>query len=159
MSKPYVRQVKVTYVVDTAALALNDVAGTTQKIPGVANTDGGEVRLIGFDLHDKNDQAIGAYDVLICDTQVTIGTVNSGITIADDDAERVIHSFRVPAGNAVDLVNSIKYFCAETTDGLVKSLKCQPGTRDLWFGLVVRSGTPTFASGQLFCTFYFEEVL
>lgn len=159
MSKPYVRTIDVNYVTDTAALAANDVAGTCQKIPGVSNITGGEVRLIGFDLLDKNDQAIGAYDILIFDRQVTVGTVNSAISIADDDAERLRHAFRVPAGAAVDLVNSIKYVCGETTDGLVKSIKLMPGSTDLWFSVIVRSGTPTFANGILNCSFYFEEVL
>lgn len=131
-----------TPVLDAAILANNEVFMAAYEVPQVFNK-GLPRKLQSVVVLDGDDQAV-AFDLIFSNATITLGTLNSTVTISDADAAKIIGTVRmVVATHSYDLINSTLF----TQGSLGIVMKGETGS--LWVSGVVRSGTPTFtASGM-----------
>lgn len=134
--------ISFTPVLDANVLANNEVFMASQEIPQVF-TKGLPRKLQSVVVSDGDDQN-QAFDLIFSNAAITLGTINSTVTISDADAAKIIGTVRmVVATHGYDLINSILF----TQGNLGIVMKGE--TASLWVAGVVRSGTPTYtASGM-----------
>lgn len=130
----------VTPVLEASILADNDVFFVPIEVPQVF--DKGLPRMLqSVSVIDGDDQAT-EFDLIFSNATITLGTLNSGVTISDADAAKIIGSVSFLTTDAVDLINSTVF--KKSGIGLIM----KGVTSSLWVSGVVRSGTPTYtASG------------
>ena len=131
----------VTPVLETSILADNDVFFVPIEVPQVFEK--GLPRMLqSVVVLDGDDQAT-EFDLIFSNATITLGTLNSGVTVSDSDAAKIIGRVSMLTTDAVDLINSNLFVKAGV--GLVM----KGVTGSLWVSGVVRSGTPTYtASGM-----------
>jgi len=128
----------VTPVLETSILADNDVFFVPIEVPQVFEK--GLPRILqSVSVLDGNDQAT-EFDLIFSNASITLGTLNSGVTVSDADAAKIIGTVSMLTTDAVDLINSTWF--QKTGVGIVM----QGVTRSLWVSGVVRSGTPTYTA-------------
>ena len=132
----------ITPVLETSALADNDVFFVPIEIPMVFDK-GLPRKLVSVVVLDGDDQD-SDFDLFFFSATVTLGTLNSAVSISDADAAKALGCVSITAAaNSNDLINS-RLFVKSAID-----LVMQGTTNSLWVGGVVRSGTPTYtASGM-----------
>ena len=124
---------------NTSQYASADVLADTQELVGAVRTSGGTGVIHSILVQDDDDQA-GALDIIILDTNTSIGTENSAVTMADND--NILGSVSVAAADYVDMANS-QHACMNNV-GIV--VEAKSGTS--LFVAVVSRGTKTYtASG------------
>ena len=140
MAQPNVYE--VTPVLETSILADNDVFFVPIEIPQVFEK--GLPRFLDSIVVLDGDDQNTDFDLVFSNATVTLGTLNSAVSISDADAAKVIGATSMlAASHAFDLINSILF--VKTGIGLV----LKGTTNSLWVSGVVRSGTPTYtASGM-----------
>jgi hypothetical protein len=131
-----------TPVLEAAILADNDVFFVPIEVPGVFYK-GLPRKLSSIVVIDGDDQTVD-FDLVFFNADATLGTLNSGVTISDADAEKIIGYVRMTAStDSNDLINSYVY--AKSGVGLVM----KGVTASVWVGGIIRSGTPDYtASGM-----------
>jgi len=143
-SIPYGVVKTFTPVLETSILADNDVFFVATEIPCFF-PENGKATLISVVVLDGDDQNTD-FDLYFFDGSVTLGTLNAAVSISDADAAKCLGSVRMEAAtDSDDLINSRLF----VKRGIGLQLQAADGTRSLWVGGVVRSGTPTYtASGM-----------
>lgn len=137
-----------TLTVDTSALASGDVIGDTEVMTDVfRNADDSGV-LISLTAIDKADQGT-AIDVLFFDANVSLGTENSAPSISDTNSLNILGEVVIDAGDWKDMGGN-RYACKT---GKAFGVRAISGTKSLGVALICRSGTPTYAAGDLSVTF------
>lgn len=136
--------VSVTLVTDTNAYADNDVLVIPQEVTNFFPVAGGTRVLHSVHLLDEADQGQDI-DLIFMDANGTLGTINSAVSINDTDAAKVIGKVSLLIADYTDLVNSM----FATKGNLATILTAASGSRSLWIGAVLRSGTPTYAAASL----------
>jgi hypothetical protein len=116
----------------TSQYGSGDVLADTQELVGASGT--GIIHSIL--VQDDSDQG-AALDIIILDTNTTIGTENSAVSMADND--NILGSVSVLATDYVDMVNS-QHACMKNVGIVVKA----KGT-SLYVAAVSR-GTGTYAA-------------
>lgn len=134
---------------DTNVLADDDVFMAAYEIPNVF--DKGLPRklhsVVVLDTDDQNSD----FDLVFSNATITLGTLNSAITINDTDAAKVIgHVSMLAATHGLDLINSRLF-----TQGNL-GLIMKGATSSLWVSGVVRSGTPTYTAAGMKIKLGFE---
>jgi len=136
--------IPVTLVTDTGAYADNDVLVVAQEITNVFRVPTGRAIIQSLVLIDLSDQAQDI-DILFFSENVTLGTINSAVTISDADAAKYLGAVQVVAADYVDLVNSQ----SATKSGVGLVIEAAANSTSLWVAAVLRSGTPTYAADAL----------
>ena len=133
---------EVTPVLETSILADNDVFFVPIEIPQVFEK--GLPRILDSIVVLDGDDQNTDFDLVFSNATVTLGTLNSAVSISDADAAKVIGAVSLLAAtHAFDLINSTLF--VKTGIGLAM----KGTTASLWVSGVVRSGTPTYtASGM-----------
>jgi hypothetical protein len=88
---------------DTAQYASGDVLADTQELADAMRTAGGTGIIHSIVVQDDDDQA-GALDIIILDSNTSIGTENDAVTMADND--NILGSVEVTAADYIDMANS-----------------------------------------------------
>ena len=132
--------VDLVLTLDTSVYASGDVLADTQELTNAFDWKGGSGVIHSILVQDDDDQA-GALDIIILDTNTSIGTENSAVTMADNDD--ILGSVEVAATDYVDMANN-QHACM-TNLGIV--VEAVDGVTSLYVAAVSR-GTGTYtASG------------
>jgi hypothetical protein len=135
--------IDVTLSLDTATYADGDVLAATQVVTDAVRTAGGRARLESLFVLDESDQG-AAFDLLILDSNVSIGTENAAVSVVDADARSILARIPIASGDYYDMGG-----CRIASLGnLGKMLRAVSGSRDLYVAAVSR-GTGTYAAAGI----------
>ena len=97
--------IDLTLSLDTDAYADGDVLAEAQELASAVRgaTTTGVIQSIH--VVDQDDQA-QAFDIVISDATITLGTENSAVSISDADAAKILGIIEVTQADYFDLVNS-----------------------------------------------------
>ena len=132
----------VVDVVLTMAAGANhagDVLADTLEIADAVSVSGGTGILQSILVQDDDDLG-GAMDIVILDTNTSIGTENAAVSMADNDS--ILGTVSVLASDYVDMINS-KH---ATMSNLGIVVKAKSGT-SLYVAVVMRTAGTVTASG------------
>ena len=133
--------ISVTLTLAASTYADGDVLADTQAITDAMRVNAGTGIPYSVVVIDLDDQA-QALDILFLDTNCSIGTEDSAVSIADSCADDILCVVEIASGDYVDLANSQVAMGAPAC--VVESTA---GIDELWFAVVSR-GTGTYtASG------------
>lgn len=128
----------LTFSVPAEAVDDNDVLADTQEIPGVFRWPGASAKLVSLVLLDEGDQGTET-DIVFLDSNVSLGTEDSAVSITDANARQIIGALNIPTTAYFDLVNSQVAVLKDI------NLVMRGASTSLFVGLITR-GTPTYAA-------------
>ena len=132
--------VRFTPVVDTSAYAANDVLFDTTAVTISSNaTAGARGAILSASILDRDDEASQTITLFFLRSNVSLGTINSAISITDDNASEIIGTCSVTT--STDLINS-RY---GESSGLVIPFEL---TGPTLYVAATTGGTPTFTSAN-----------
>ena len=135
--------VQVGPPLDTAIYGNGDLLFDSVAMSNVATANGGSVILDSITAIDTSD--IGAaITLIIADSMVDFGTVNSVPTVSASDMLKVVASVAIASGDWVDLGSS-RVACK---GNLNIGIKCTGASNALALAAIT-AGTPTFAASAL----------
>lgn len=133
---------EVTLSLDTNIYADGDVLADTQEIASALRVSDGLARLRSLVVIDQDDQGVDM-DIYLLDGNVSFGTENNAVSIADADALKILARVVIAAADYYDL-GGVR---VAVKSGLDAILKAASGTDKLYVAAVSR-GTGTYtASG------------
>lgn len=141
--------VALTFSLDTSAYASGDVLADTQVLSACLRKDDGTAVLQSITLNDEDDQG-QALDVIIFDSNVSLGTENAAASITDANARNILGVIAVEASDWIDL-GGVK---VANIRNIGLPVKGASGTDDLYVGLVSR-GTGTYTASGITARFGF----
>ena len=144
--------VEFTPALSTSIYADNDVLFVPIAVPGFQEAYSAmnkARKLVSVVILDEADQAQDI-DLVFTAGNVTLGTINSAVSISDADARNILGVVSVLIANYSDMIGSQ----VATKTGI--DLIMQPNTT-LYVGGVLRSGTPTYAASSLRIKLGFED--
>ncbi len=133
--------VDVVLSMNAAANHANDVLADTQEIASAMRVDGGTGVLHSIVVQDDDDNG-GAIDIVILDTNTTIGTENAAVSMADNDD--ILGTVSVAASDFVDMINS-QHATMSNVGIVVKSLAA---SKSLYVAVIMRDAGTVTASGM-----------
>lgn len=92
----------LTLSLDTSAYADGDVLAATQELASAIRLAGGSGVVQSLVVVDKDDQG-QAMDVYLLDSNVSIGTENAAVSVADADAAKILGKIAVGSGDYYDM--------------------------------------------------------
>jgi len=122
----------------TTTYAIGDQTGTIFTLPNAARLSNGGGTVVGITLIDSSD-VIGAMDVVLFDSSVTLAADNAAFSISDSDANKIIAL--VPLAGATDIGNNriaqsfnlaVPYICS--------------GGNTLYAALITRSNNAVYSN-------------
>lgn len=125
----------------TTAYTAGDQVGTQVTIASAARLSGGGGVITGVTLIDQSD-IIGAYDVVIFDSSVTLAADNAAFAISDADSLKIVGI--VQLAGAFDIGNNR----VAQAYNLAIPYVCSGGT-SLYAGLITRGAHTFFTAGAL----------
>ena len=134
--------ISVTLSLDTGAYASGEVLADRQQLDGAFRVSDGTGVLYSVMVIDLSGPG-QALDLIFLQTDCTLGTENSAVSIADSCAQTILCAVEVAASDYVDLVNS--QVAVASPSCLVEAVS---GTDDLYVGAVSR-GTGTYAANGI----------
>lgn len=154
--RPY-RIFTVTPTLDTSAYASGDRLGSIVRLADMFGPSQGAAKLSSLVVLDKATQS-QSLDLILFSQLPTIASAdNAAIDISDTEAEKIVGEvsvittdYKATASNSTATIKGI--------DLLVQAVQSNANERgrDLWFLLVCRSGTPTYAANSLVLQLKFE---
>lgn len=96
--------VRFTPVVDTSAYAAGDVLFDTTAVSLSSNTGAARGTILSASILDRADTAEQTIRLFFLRSNVSLGTINSAISITDDNAAEIIGTASVTTN--IDLINS-----------------------------------------------------
>jgi hypothetical protein len=134
-------------VTDTNAYATGDVLVATVAVPVLSTTQNVKnlrLRIDQISIIDKDANA-GAFDVVIMDANVSLGTVNAAVSISDANALSVVKTIPVSASN---------YTVLKSADNAIANIEFNPiyvtsTDRNLYIGLISRD-SKTYTASALY---------
>lgn len=143
--------IDVVPTLDTNILADNDVFMAAYEIPQ-AFSKGKPRKLKSVRVLSIDDQATD-FDLIFSNATITLGTLNSGITINDTDADKILGAVAMlAASHSYDLINSTLF-----VQGGLDIVMAPGATNSLFVSGVVRSGTPTYTAAGMKIKLGFED--
>ena len=134
----------------TTAYTAGDQVGTLFTCASAARASGGSGTIVGATLVDAND-VIGAYDVAIFDSSVTLASDNAAFSISDADALKLVGIVQLAGAYDIGANRIAQAF------NLAMPYVCSGGT-SLYAGLICRVGHTFFAAvTNLQLTLYVER--
>lgn len=133
--------VDVVLSMNAAANHAGDVLADTQEIASAMRVNGGTGVLHSIVVQDDDDNG-GAIDIVILDTNTTIGTENAAVSMADNDD--ILGIVSVISGDFVDLINS-QNATMSSVGIVVKSLAA---STSLYVAVIMRDAGTVTASGM-----------
>lgn len=126
----------LTLSLDTNAYAEGDVLADRQEITNVlpGGVDCGVIQSVTLLDEDDNGRAI---ELIFLDSDVTIGTENSAVSITDANARKIVGRLNIAATDYSDLINS--QFAQIRNVGI--QFQLASGSTSLWVAAVYRDET------------------
>jgi hypothetical protein len=134
--------IDVVLSLDTNAYATGDVLADTQEVANVFPGAAGAALLHSVSVNDKSDQGQGMDLVFMC-TNVSIGTENSAVSIADDDADKILGIVSISSSDFIDLGGCR----VATLTGIGLVLKACAASTSLYVAAISRGAGTYAASG------------
>jgi hypothetical protein len=158
---PYValRAVTLTFSTDTGIYADNDVLADSQILASAFRANDAKGFLVGIQLTDEDDNTAIDMDMVFLKANVSLGTENAAVSISDANARNIIHTIHILADDWDDLINSKQVTLGGRNSLMSVPLEPVSGSDDVYVGLIVRSGTPTYTATGLTAIFYFIDAL
>jgi hypothetical protein len=125
----------------TTAYVAGDQVGTQITLANAARLSGGSGTIVGATLIDQSD-IIGAYDLVIFDSSVTLAADNAAFAISDADSLKIVALIQL--AGAFDLTNNR----VAQAYNLAIPYVCSGGT-SLFAALITRAGHTFFTAGAL----------
>jgi hypothetical protein len=125
----------------TTAYVAGDQVGTQITLANAARLSGGSGTIVGATLIDQSD-IIGAYDLAIFDSSVTLAADNAAFAISDADSLKIVALIQL--AGAFDLTNNR----VAQAYNLAIPYVCNGGT-SLFAALITRAGHTFFTAGAL----------
>jgi hypothetical protein len=125
----------------TTAYVAGDQVGTQITLANAARLSGGSGTIVGATLIDQSD-IIGAYDLVIFDSSVTLAADNAAFAISDADSLKIVALIQL--AGAFDLTNNR----VAQAYNLAIPYVCSGGT-SLFAALITRAGHGFFTAGAL----------
>lgn len=144
--------IDLTLSTDTNVYADNEVLADTQELPLAVKQPGGIARLVSLVVLDEADQG-AAFDLIVLDADVSIGTENGNVAITDTNARRIIGRVAIASGDYYDLVGSR----IAVKNSIDQILKAASGSTSLYVAAISR-GTGTYAASSIRLKFGFAPV-
>lgn len=136
--------VEVTLSLDTSIYADGDVLADFQALSGAVRLAGGKALIQSVSVLDKDDQGV-AFDILLSQTAISLGTENAAPSISDANAATVQRVCRIEAADYIDLGG-----CRIATKaGIGLMVEAAAGSTGLFIGAITRGGTPTYTASGL----------
>jgi hypothetical protein len=132
----------LTLSLDTAAYASGDVLAATQELATAVPSNGGHALLHSVVVTDKDDQG-QAMDIVFMRTNVSLGTENAAVSIADNDADEILGIVPVSAADFVDL-GGVR---VATIPGIGLTLEAGASSTSIYVGAISRGAGTYTASG------------
>lgn len=133
----------VTLSLDTAAYAAGDVLADTQEIASAFRIAGGKALIQSITLNDKDDQKQGLR-LLFLRSAKSLGTENDAPNISDDDADEILGSVDVSAGDYLDIGG-----CSIVSrNGIGMLVKAAVGSTSLYVA-AISNGTGTYSANGI----------
>jgi len=133
----------VTLSLTAGAYADNDVLADFQEVTDVMRATGEHGYVHSIVVMDEDDNA-QAFDVVFADANVSLGTESGAVSISDADARSILGEVPVLTSDYKDYIGSQR----ATIRNVGLAIKASAGTKSIFVGAVLRSGTPTYtASG------------
>lgn len=147
-----------TPVLDTSQFASGDSMTTLiNTLSGVASQEGGYARFTDLTITDKAANGVDLELWLFDISTVTLPTVNAAWAISDADALHVGAVIRTNT-DGVWFASSNNKVCQVRGASNWIDVKCAAGSKNLYYALICRSGTPTFAASDLVLNFIFQPL-
>jgi hypothetical protein len=135
--------INVTFVLDTAIYAANDVLAIPTVVTGAFRKVDGEGIIQSIVLNDKDDLGIALW-VVILDANVSLGAINATAGITDVNADNILGIIPVETADWIDIGG-----CRiATLRNLNLPVKSVAGASTLFIGLITR-GTPTHTAAGM----------
>jgi hypothetical protein len=125
----------------TTAYVAGDQVGTQITLANAARQTGGSGTIVGATLIDQSD-IIGAYDLAIFDSSVTLAADNAAFSVSDADSLKIVALIQL--AGAFDLTNNRM----AQSYNLAIPYVCSGGT-SLFAALISRAGHTFFTAGAL----------
>jgi hypothetical protein len=125
----------------TTAYVAGDQVGLPITLANAARLSGGSGTIVGATLIDQSD-IIGAYDLVIFDSSVTLAVDNAAFSITDADSLKIVALIQL--AGAFDLTNNR----VAQAYNLAITYVCSGGT-SLYAALITRAGHTFFTAGAL----------
>lgn len=135
------RKYEVNLVVDTSAYTAGDVLSDRVAITLDADGDAVSGTITGLTLLDKDDEG-AELDLVVLDTDVSLGTINGAPNIDDTGGQSVVAIIPVATGDYEDL-GAFKV-ARPSFDPI--DFECAAGV--LYIGAINGAGTPTYAAAS-----------
>jgi hypothetical protein len=133
----------LSLTLDTNVHADGDVLCGHKELADVTGLPGGGGVIQSIIILDVDDQG-QALDIVIMDSDVSLGIENSAVSISDANAAKIIGIVEVAADDYVDLVNSQIVY----KENLGIAFKCAAGDKSLYIGAISR-GTGTYTAAGI----------
>ena len=128
-------------VLDTSAYADGDVLTITAEVANAVRVNDGTGVIQSIVVQDDDDQA-GVFDIIFFDANTSIGSLNSAVSMADNDT--ILGIVEVAAGDYVDMINSqVAHF---ENVGVV--IQGATGVKSIYMACVSRDTKTYSASGM-----------
>lgn len=155
---PVIREVAVTFSLDTSAYAANDVLADSQVVTNAVSANDAKGYLVGFQILDEDDNAAADIDLILLSANVSVGTENSAISISDANARNILHVISIDDTEFKDLINS-KIATRGVSSGPWPIIPAS-GTRNIYAALVYRgAATPTYSASGITARLYFQDAM
>lgn len=136
--------VDFTPLLDTNIYAQSDVLFVAQELTGFFPDPQTPVKLMSVVVLDGDDQNI-AFDLVFSNATITLGTLNSGVTITDADAAKIIGYVVIASTDINDTINS-RLAAKNNINQMLKP----NGSTSVWISGVLRgAGTPTYTAAGM----------
>jgi hypothetical protein len=137
-----------TLVLDTSPYGIGDVLAITAEVGSFFRVNGGTASIIGVRLLDEDKQS-GDLDILLFNSMVNIGTINSPYDLTDIEARSLIGRFVFTASDYTTWTNFSDAYLVMNNPGFKAGiLKGASDSRSIWIAAISRS-TKTYSAGGL----------
>lgn len=134
--------ISLTLSLDTDAYASGDVLAATQELASAVRVPAGTGVIQSIRLNDKDDNG-GALELVFLQSNVSLGTENSAVSISDANADQILGIVEVTAADYIDVGGA--QIATKTNVGL--AIEAASGATSLYIGAISRDTQTYTASG------------
>lgn len=135
-----IRDVKdVILTLDTAAYAIGDVLSVPLEIPFAVVDPGGACELKSLVVVDTDNNGV-AMDILFLRSNVSIGAINTALSLSDVDAtSSILGKVSLVAGDFSSYTNGKFTFKSVGATGMGGVMNAAPGSHSIWIATVTQA--------------------
>jgi hypothetical protein len=153
------RDVDVTFSVDTAIYASGDLLADSQIVAGAVRANDAKGMLVAFKLVDEDFQTAFDFDLLLFRVSTSLGAENAAISVTDAISRDQLGTVSVLSATNIPVAQALNrtYQIGPNHRDMPVPITPVVGTSDIYAALVLRSGTPTFTASGIRARFTFKD--